>query len=95
MNHCPHPHKPLSPKKGKSLKLARQAQGTLAKVIAMIEADAYCPEIIQQADSVSGLLKTLRRELLAGHLDTCALNQLKSNKSAAVKELLKIYNISD
>lgn len=95
MKHCPHPHKALSAKKAKSLKLARQAQGTLTKVITMIETDAYCPEIIQQADSVSGLLKSLRKELLAGHLDTCALNQLKTNKSEAVKELLKIYNISD
>lgn len=93
MNRCPHPHKPLSAKKAKSLKLARQAQGTLTKVITMIESDAYCPEIIQQADSVSGLLKSLRKELLAGHLDTCALNQLKTNKSEAVKELMKIYDI--
>ncbi len=90
-----HTHKPVPAKKIKTLKLARQAQGTLLKVIQMIEADVYCPEIIQQADSVSGLLKSLRKELLAGHLDTCALNQLKANKSEAVKELLKIYNISD
>lgn len=90
-----HTHKPMPAKKIKILKLARQAQGTLLKVVQMIEADVYCPEIIQQADSVSGLLKSLRKELLAGHLDTCALNQLKANKSEAVKELLKIYNISD
>ena len=85
----------FSAKKTKSLKLARQASGTLAKVITMIEADVYCPEVIQQADSVSGLLKTLKKELLAGHLDSCALNQLRENKSEAVKELLKIYNISN
>ena len=90
-----HIHAPTAAKKIKTLKLARQAHGTLLKVIAMVEADAYCPEIIQQADSVSGLLKSLRKELLAGHLDTCALNQLKENKSEAVKELMKIYNISN
>ncbi len=91
MQHHTHAH---SADKKKSLKLAKQAQGTLLKVVQMIEADRYCPEIIQQADSVSGLLKSLRKELLAGHLDACALNQLKANKSAAVKELMKIYNIS-
>lgn len=90
-----HTHKSPPAKKIKTLKLARQAQGTLLKVIQMIESDVYCPEIIQQADSVSGLLKTLRKELLAGHLDTCALNQLKANKSEAVKELMKIYDISN
>jgi DNA-binding FrmR family transcriptional regulator len=61
----------------------------------MIENDTYCPEIIQQADSTIGLLKTAKRELLAGHLDTCAMDQLKKNKDKAIRELLKIYNLSN
>ena len=85
----------LSTKKTKSLKLAKQARGTLEKVIAMIEEDKYCPEIIQQADSAVGLLKTVKRELLAGHLDTCAFERMKENKDSAIKELLKIYNLSN
>ncbi len=86
---------PLSTKKEKSLKLAKQARGTLEKVIKMIEEDQYCPEIIQQADSAVGLLKTVKRELLAGHLDTCAFERMKENKENAIKELLKIYNLSN
>lgn len=85
----------LSTKKTKSLKLAKQARGTLEKVIAMIEEDKYCPEIIQQADSAVGLLRTVKKELLAGHLDTCAYNRLREDKEGAVKELLKIYNLSN
>lgn len=85
----------LSTKKAKSLKLAKQARGTLEKVIAMIEEDKYCPEIIQQADSAVGLLKTVKKELLAGHLDTCAFERMKENKDSAIKELLKIYNLSN
>lgn len=87
--------KSLSAKKAKSLKLAKQARGTLDKVVSMIEHDTYCPEIIQQADSVSGLLKAVKKELLAGHLDTCAIDRLKENKDKAVAELLKIYNLSN
>ena len=87
--------KSLSTKKTKSLKLAKQARGTLEKVISMIENDTYCPEIIQQADSVSGLLKSVKKELLAGHLDTCVINRLKENKETAIAELLKIYNLSN
>ena len=88
-------HKSLSTKKTKSLKLARQARGTLEAVILMIEKDNYCPEIIQQADSVIGLLKRAKRELLAGHLDDCAVRRLQENKDKAVQELLKIYNLSN
>lgn len=87
--------KHLPTKKTKSLKLVKQARGTLETVITMVENDAYCPDIIQQVDSVAGLLKSVKRELLAGHLDTCAVHQLKENKEKAIKELLKIYNLSN
>ena len=87
--------KQLPPQKLKSLKLARQAQGTLAKVVEMIEAGEYCPGVIQQVDSVCGFLKSVKRELLAGHLDTCAAKQMQANKAEAIKELLKIYNLSN
>ncbi len=85
---------PLPPNKAKSLKSTKQAHGTLAKVIEMVEADRYCPDIIQQVDSVIGLLKSAKRELLAGHLDTCVAHQLQENKTKAIKELLKIYNLT-
>ena len=83
-----------SPKKQKALKSARQSQGTLEKVVNMIEADRYCPEVIQQIDSVIGLLKAARRELLTGHLDTCLLPKMKEDKKKAIEELLKIFNLS-
>lgn len=79
----------------KTLKCAKQAQGTLNKVIEMIEKDRYCPEIIQQADSIIGLLKTAKRELLSGHLDTCVAHQMSENKKKAIDELIKIYNLSN
>ncbi len=86
--------KRLTAQKTKSLQLAKQARGTLEAVIAMIERDEYCPEIIQQADSAVGLLRSVKKELLAGHLNVCALNRLKQNKSQTIQELLKIYNLS-
>ena len=79
----------------KNLKLAKQAQGTLAKVIAMMEEDEYCPDIIQQVDSVCGFLKSVKRELLAGHLDSCVMKKMHENKGQTIKELLKIYNLSN
>lgn len=87
--------KTVSSGKAKISKTVKQAQGTLAKVVAMIESDTYCPEVIQQIDSVSGLLKTTKRELLAGHLDTCVARRLAENKKQAIAELLKIYNLSN
>jgi len=87
--------KTLATGKVKTLKCVKQGQGTLSKITEMIEADRYCPEIIQQVDSVIGLLKTAKRELLVGHLDTCVIHQMKENKSKAIDELVKIYNLSN
>ena len=81
-------------RKKKALVLARQSLGTLEKITEMIEADRYCPEVIQQIDSVIGLLKTAKRELLSGHLDTCLIHKLKENKKQAIGELMKIFNLS-
>ena len=87
--------KTLTTSKVKTLKCVKQGQGTLNKIIEMIEADRYCPEVIQQVDSVIGLLKTAKRELLVGHLDTCVIHQMKENKAKAIDELVKIYNLSN
>lgn len=85
----------ISSNKQKALKLVRQAQGMLGKVVDMIENDEYCPGIIQQVDSSCGFLKSVKRELLVGHLDTCTAEKLKKNKDQAIKELIKIYNLSN
>jgi DNA-binding FrmR family transcriptional regulator len=85
----------ISPQKEKALRLAKQAQGTLTKVIAMIEQNEYCPNVIQQADSACGFLKSVKRELLAGHLDSCVAKRMKEDKTEAIKELIKIYNLSN
>ena len=87
--------KKLTTNKAKTLKCTKQAYGTLSKITEMIEEDRYCPEIIQQFDSVMGLLKTAKRELLASHLDTCVLHQMTENKKKAIDELIKIYNLSN
>lgn len=78
----------------KTFKLARQAQGTLTKVLAMMEKHEYCPDVIQQVDSVIGFLRSVKRELLAGHLDSCVAKKIRENKEEAIQELLKIYNLS-
>jgi DNA-binding FrmR family transcriptional regulator len=77
----------------KAKKVINMAIGSLSKIPTKVEEKHYCPEIIQQIDSVIGLLKSARTELLKGHLDSCLAERLKNDKDGAVKELLKIYNM--
>jgi len=85
----------MTPNKAKALKAARQAKGILDKVIAMIEDGEYCPEIIQQADATIGLVRACKRQLLQGHLNNCLAKRLKDEQDPTVKELMKIYNLSN
>jgi len=84
----------LTTDKQKALLSAKKALGTLNKVLSMIESDSYCPEIIQQLDATSGLLKSTREELLKGHLAHCLETKLHEDKTATINELMKIYNLN-
>jgi DNA-binding FrmR family transcriptional regulator len=90
MQHHTHKHGEIS---NKSVKLVNMANGSLSKVATMIVDARYCPEVIQQLDSVIGLLHSARKELLKGHLESCLVEQLKHDKEGSIKELLKIYNM--
>jgi CsoR family transcriptional regulator, copper-sensing transcriptional repressor len=83
----------MTPQKIKALKLSKSASSTLLKVQKMIEADRYCPEIIQQLNSVSGLLETVKKELLAGHLNHCFATKLAENKEKTIDEILQIFSL--
>lgn len=84
----------LSIEKIKAIKKTKQATGTLQKVMNMIENDQYCPEIIQQIDSVIGLLNSTKKDLLTGHLGHCLQQKLLEDKEKTIKELIKIYNLN-
>jgi DNA-binding FrmR family transcriptional regulator len=71
----------------------KKAQGTMNKILKMIEEDRYCPEIIQQVDAVMGLLQSTKKTLLKGHLDHCLEDKLKQDKVTAIEELIKIFNL--
>ena len=77
----------------KARKVINMAVGSLSKIPTMVDEKTYCPSIIQQLDSVIGLLHSARKELLKGHLESCLTERLKTDKEGAVKELLKIYNM--
>ncbi|MCM2339149.1 MAG: metal-sensing transcriptional repressor [Burkholderiales bacterium] len=87
-----HVHKHGEPNT-KARKVINMAIGSVARIPAMVDDGRYCPEIIQQIDSVIGLLHSARKELLKGHLESCLVERLKTDKEGSIKELLKIYNM--
>lgn len=79
--------------KNKASTSAKKAQGTVNKILKMIEEDKYCPDIIQQIDAAIGLLKSSKKSLLLGHLDHCLEDKLKEDKPQAINELIRIFDL--
>ena len=79
-----HVHKHGEPNT-KARKVINMAIGSVAKIPEMVDDGRYCPEIIQQIDSVVGLLYSARKELLKGHLESCLAERLRPTRKAQSK----------
>ncbi len=75
----------------------KKAHGLLAKIIQMVEKDAYCIDIMQQNLAAIGLLKSAHQMLMEGHLNNCFKKAMESKnkqkKQAMITEILKVTKI--
>lgn len=68
-------------------RLAR-IEGQVRGVRGMLESDAYCIDILTQVSAISSALDGFKRELLANHIRSCVVSDVKSGKDEAVDELI-------
>lgn len=74
------------------LKIAR---GHLSKVIAMVEGQEYCIDVLHQSQAVQSALKEADNLLLENHLKTCVADGIKKGKSEeVVKEVMEVFRRS-
>ena len=65
--------------------------GQLKKVIAMLEADQYCIDILHQSQAVQQALKEVDNLILENHLKTCVADEIKKGKTEKViAEVMKV-----
>jgi DNA-binding FrmR family transcriptional regulator len=74
------------------LKIAR---GHLNKVIAMVEENTYCIDIIHQSKAVQKALKEVDILTLENHLNGCVTESIKNGKKdEAIAEVMNIFKKS-
>ena len=77
------------------LNRARSIQGHMGAVVRMVEADAYCIDIIKQTQAIEKALDRLNALLLEHHLGDCVTTAIRSNKARererVIKELLEVF----
>lgn len=64
-------------------------EGQIRGIKNMVEADAYCTDIINQASAASAAIASFNKELLETHIKTCVANDLKNGEEESLKDLLE------
>jgi len=75
----------------KALRRYRIALGHLKKVIAMLEENRYCLDVIHQSIAVQAALKSADRVVMENHLKTCVSDSIKAgNSEESIKEIMGV-----
>lgn len=85
--------------KKECLKRMNYLKGHLDGVKKMLEADAYCIDVIKQNRAVINALHKVNELILGSHFDTCVVGasfgKNKNRQRAMVQELMGIYKTSN
>lgn len=87
---CSDRKKERSPSEYKSLtnRLCR-IEGQIKGIRRMLENDCYCPDILIQVSAVNAALNSFNKVLVANHLRTCVVDDIKNDKDEAIDELVE------
>ncbi len=63
-------------------------EGQVRGIRAMVEKDAYCPDILTQVSAVSAAINGFARTLLSEHIRTCVAEDVRQGNDEVIDELL-------
>ena len=65
-------------------------EGQIRGIKGMVERDAYCADIITQVAAVDAALASFNKELLAAHINSCVVEDIRSGKAEKTDELVEL-----
>ena len=63
-------------------------EGQVRGIKKMVEADAYCTDILIQVSAVNAALNSFNKVLLANHIRTCVAQDIREGKVETIDELV-------
>ncbi len=63
-------------------------EGQIRGIKRMLERSAYCPDILAQSAAAGAALNAFNRELLASHIRSCVVEDVRAGREDTVDELL-------
>ncbi len=65
----------------------KRIEGQVKGVQRMLEDNAYCPDIMVQVSAINSALNSFNKVLLAEHLKTCVVDDIKAGREETIQEL--------
>lgn len=65
-------------------------EGQIRGIKGMVERDVYCTDIITQVAAATAALNSFNKQLLAEHIRTCVVNDIKNGKDETIDELVSL-----
>lgn len=65
-------------------------EGQIRGIKGMLERDAYCTDIITQVAAANAALNSFNKVLLARHINTCVVRDIRAGKDETTDELITI-----
>lgn len=85
---CCNRMKQRSEKETKDLiKRLNRIEGQIRGIKNMVEEERYCVDILNQVSAVQAALNGFNKELLANHIHSCVVEDIRAGKAEAVDEL--------
>jgi DNA-binding FrmR family transcriptional regulator len=63
-------------------------EGQIRGIRGMVENDAYCTDILTQSAAVTAAMNAFNRELIANHMRSCVVRDLREGKDEVIDELV-------
>lgn len=62
-------------------------EGQIRGIKNMVEEERYCVDVLNQVSAVQAALNSFNKELLANHIHSCVVEDIRAGKEEAVDEL--------
>lgn len=88
---CCHCHKTKQRTEDEYKKLMNRLnriEGQIRGIKGMLEKNAYCTDILVQVAAANSALNSFNKELLAEHIRTCVIEDIKAGKEDTVDDLV-------
>ena len=76
--------------KKKLINRLNRIEGQVRGLRGMIERDAYCADVLTQSAAVSAAINAFNRDLLARHIRSCVVRDIRAGEDGTVDELVAL-----